>query len=63
MMEGVFKAAPEYEEMIQKVVPLGRIAEPEEVSDLAVFLCSPKASYITGQGYIIDGGVTLSVRT
>lgn len=63
MMAGVFEADPGFEDMIKRVVPLGRIAQPEEVSDLVVFLCSPKASYITGQGYIIDGGATLSVRT
>ena len=63
MMEQVFEASPEFEGMIKKAVPLGRIAQPEEVSDMVVFLSSPKASYITGQGYIIDGGVTLSVRT
>ncbi|KAF1999301.1 NAD(P)-binding protein [Amniculicola lignicola CBS 123094] len=63
MMEKVFEAAPGFEDMIKKTVPVGRIAQPEEVSDVVVFLCSPKASYITGQGYIVDGGVTLSVRT
>jgi len=62
MMEDVFKVAPHYEEMIRTVVPLGRIADPEEVSELVTFLCSDKASYITGQGYIIDGGATLSLR-
>lgn len=63
MMDKVFQAAPEFEDMIKKAVPLGRIAQPEEVSDLVIFLSSPQASYITGQGYIVDGGATLSVRT
>jgi len=37
-------------------VPLGRIAEPEEVAAAAVWLCSPQASYITGSVLVADGG-------
>ncbi len=37
-------------------VPLGRLAEPEEVARLVRFLCGPDNSYITGQLYAIDGG-------
>ncbi|UCD25444.1 MAG: 3-oxoacyl-ACP reductase FabG [Gemmatimonadota bacterium] len=39
---------------------LGRIAEPEDVSPLVVFLCSDEARHITGQVILIDGGVTLA---
>ncbi|KAK4478550.1 hypothetical protein RD792_014034 [Penstemon davidsonii] len=38
--------------------PLGRIAEPVEISPLVAFLCLPVASYITGQVIYIDGGFT-----
>ncbi|KAB1225872.1 hypothetical protein CJ030_MR1G004084 [Morella rubra] len=38
--------------------PLGRPAEPEEVSPLVAFLCLPASSYITGQTISVDGGVT-----
>ena len=37
-------------------VPLGRIAEPEEIAAAAVWLCSPDASYITGSVLVADGG-------
>ncbi|WVZ03471.1 hypothetical protein V8G54_024277 [Vigna mungo] len=48
------------EETIRNAVisqtPLGRIGEAEEVSSLVAFLCSPAASYITGQIICVDGG-------
>jgi NAD(P)-dependent dehydrogenase (short-subunit alcohol dehydrogenase family) len=37
-------------------VPMNRLAQPEEIAHLVGFLVSPKASYITGANYIIDGG-------
>ncbi len=48
------------QEMYQKLSeyqPVGRMAEPEEVAALALYLCSDEASFITGQAYPIDGGV------
>lgn len=37
--------------------PLGRIAEPEDVANMVAFLASDEASYITGQGYNVNGGL------
>jgi NAD(P)-dependent dehydrogenase (short-subunit alcohol dehydrogenase family) len=39
-----------------RAVPMGRIAEPEEMAAAAVWLCSPDASYITGSVLVADGG-------
>jgi NAD(P)-dependent dehydrogenase (short-subunit alcohol dehydrogenase family) len=36
--------------------PIGRMGKPEEIADLAVFLCSDRAAFITGSNYPIDGG-------
>ena len=46
--------------IIENTVPLGRAANPKEIAELALFLASQKASYITGQSYTVDGGMTLS---
>jgi 3-oxoacyl-[acyl-carrier protein] reductase len=36
--------------------PLGRLAEPEEIAAVIVFLCSPRSSYVTGAAWSADGG-------
>ncbi len=41
---------------LSKTQPIGRMAEPQEVADLALFLCSDEAKFITGTDYPIDGG-------
>ncbi len=43
-------------ERLAKSQPIGRMAEPEEVASLALFLCSDEASFITGVDYPLDGG-------
>ncbi|MDP9262476.1 MAG: SDR family oxidoreductase, partial [Actinomycetota bacterium] len=36
--------------------PLGRLAEPEEIASVIVFLCSERSSYVTGAAWSADGG-------
>ena len=43
-------------EKLSKTQPIGRMAEPDEVASLALFLCSEQASFLTGVDYPLDGG-------
>lgn len=52
-----FKNVPEEErKKICKEIPLGRMAQPEEIAKVVSFLISPDNTYITGQTIIVDGG-------
>lgn len=46
-------------EGIAKGIPMKRLGTIEELGEFAAFLASDEASYLTGQGYVIDGGSTL----
>ncbi|KAL6898670.1 hypothetical protein GGI43DRAFT_428358 [Trichoderma evansii] len=60
MIQGARDGGMDIDSWVNKVVPLGRIATAEEVADSVIFLCSPRASYVTGSGFIIDGGTMLT---
>jgi NAD(P)-dependent dehydrogenase (short-subunit alcohol dehydrogenase family) len=45
-------------EKLSRTQPIGRMAQPEEIANLALYLCSDEASFITGCDYPIDGGFT-----
>lgn len=49
-------ANEEIRKTVESRIPLGRMAQPEEIAGLAVFLASDASSYITGQTIIADGG-------
>ncbi len=46
------------EDLVKKI-PLGRLGKPEDVANVAAFLASDEADYITGQVIIVDGGLLL----
>ena len=51
------KLSDEVKDSIDSIVPLKRMAQPEDIANAAVFLASDKASYITGEVLKVDGGL------
>ena len=51
---------PEHAKAVEASIPMQRISTPEEQANVAVFLCSDKASYITGVALSVDGGQMVS---
>jgi len=43
-------------EKLSNAQPIGRMARPQEIADLALYLCSDEAAFVTGQNFNIDGG-------
>jgi len=41
-----------------KMIPLGRYAEPKDVSDMVTFLFSDESRYVHGSQFVVDGGFT-----
>ena len=46
-------------DQLARTQPIGRMGKPEEVAELALFLCSDRAAFITGSNYAIDGGFVM----
>ncbi len=57
MVENLMNADPNIKEYIENMQPMGRVGQPEEISQAVVWLCSDAASFITGHGLPIDGGL------
>lgn len=47
----------DYTEWVNNLEPLGRIGQPEEVSEAVLWICSSKASFVTGHIMAVDGGI------
>src|SRR6185436_12283245 len=50
---------PEARETLSKQIPLERLGTAGDVAGVVVFLCSEYASYITGQVFVVDGGMVM----
>ena len=57
MLLAGFEGREEALKELSAVHPVDRIAQPEEICDAALFLCSDKASFVTGASFYIDGGI------
>jgi 3-oxoacyl-[acyl-carrier protein] reductase len=53
----VHSLGPEGLEQAASFIPMGRVGEPEDIADVALFLASAAARYITGQVLVVDGGL------
>jgi NAD(P)-dependent dehydrogenase (short-subunit alcohol dehydrogenase family) len=51
------KHMPEMRDKALNAQAMGRLAEPDEIADAVVYLCSDRASFITGHDLVVDGGV------
>jgi glucose 1-dehydrogenase len=49
--------SPEKLAILHQIIPLGRMGHAEEVAQVALFLASDAASYVTGSTYYVDGGM------
>ncbi len=49
------------QKIIKETVPMNRFGTPDEIADAAIFLCSDRASFITGSVLVVDGGQTVRV--
>lgn len=60
-ISGAVLEDPNMKKRILSRIPLRRVAEPQEVGDLVAFLASDKAAFMTGEGFVIDGGQRMHV--
>jgi NAD(P)-dependent dehydrogenase (short-subunit alcohol dehydrogenase family) len=49
---------PDFADFVRKMIPMGRIGQPDDVAAAVLYLCSPAASMVTGTSLLVDGGWT-----
>jgi NAD(P)-dependent dehydrogenase (short-subunit alcohol dehydrogenase family) len=58
LYENLTSAQPEMKEHLREIIPMKRMAEPEEMAEAVIWLCSDAASFVTGHIMPVDGGMT-----
>jgi len=53
------KLPSKLKEIVVSQIPLGRLAEPEDISSVALFLCSKYSDYVSGENFLVTGGQTM----
>jgi NAD(P)-dependent dehydrogenase (short-subunit alcohol dehydrogenase family) len=56
LLRATIDASPEIEKLVMKSLPGGRLGLPGEIAEAAVWLCSDRASFVTGESMLVDGG-------
>lgn len=59
MVEAAMAMSPEIRRALENYAPLRGVAEPAEIANVAVWLCSDKSSFVTGHALVADGGYTI----
>lgn len=60
MVDAAVRNDPTLESYLQGLHPIGRIAEPEEIAEAALWLCSGRSSFVLGHALAVDGGYVLA---
>jgi NAD(P)-dependent dehydrogenase (short-subunit alcohol dehydrogenase family) len=62
MLQKVMEDPGTREGVLSMEIPLGRLAEPDDIASVVTFLCSPEASYVHGSIFYVDGGIDALIR-
>lgn len=60
LIDNLLATEPATSEKLLKTIPMGRMAEPEEIAEAVIWLCSDAASFVTGHAMPVDGGLHIT---
>ncbi|GAB3987483.1 SDR family oxidoreductase [Spirosoma daeguense] len=58
MVDELIQTAPAMEERMRRLIPIGRLGEPDDIAQAILWLCSEENAFFTGQAIHLDGGMT-----
>lgn len=58
MLDRIVETSPGLKDQMNAMHPIGRVAQPEEIAEAVLYLCSDRASFVTGHELLVDGGFT-----